>query len=168
MCRHPHWPCRTVEGKGGWLQRTARPQGQQRRPTHAARCAEGAEQEVGRRPAASMSGLWRVQRHAGLPLPCGLRWPPSRRGMPAALRGGTNMLSTASCTPPHKGKPFAMTSMHPSSGRTRAAFRSRTRTCVATVAPASRHTLATARHTREGNGLGFGPAARQPCHLESF
>ena len=89
--------------------------------------------------------------------------PLSRRGMPAAVRGDTRVVSTASCTPPHKGRPLAMTSMRLSSWRKRTTLRSRTRACIATVAPASRHTLAAARSSgppRERSTPDRGQAAR--------
>ena len=85
--------------------------------------------------------------------------PLSRRGMPAAVRGDTSVVSTASCIPPRKGKPFAMSSMRLPSATT---LRSRTKTCIATVAPASRHTLAAARSSgppRERNTPERGQAA---------
>ena len=43
--------------------------------------------------------------------------PLSRRGIPAAVRGKTRVVSTASCKPPHKGRPLAMTSMRLLSGK---------------------------------------------------
>ena len=46
---------------------------------------------------------------------------------------------------PHAGRPLAMTSMRPSSGRATWTLRSRSSTEVATVAPASRQTRAAAR-----------------------
>ena len=41
--------------------------------------------------------------------------PPALRGRPAAVRGETSVVSTASWAPPHSGRPLAMTSMRRSS-----------------------------------------------------
>ena len=97
-----------------------------------------------RRPEAS-SGYARALARSATRKAAPAARPLSRRGMPAAVRGDTRVVSTASCTPPHKGRPLAMTSMRLSSWRTGTTLRSRTRACIATVAPASRHTLAAAR-----------------------
>ena len=76
----------------------------------------------------------------------------SRRGSPAAVRGDTRVVSTATWTPPQSGKPFAMTSMRRSSCRQGVTLRSRTKTLVATVAPASRQTRAAARSRGDTSG----------------
>ena len=60
-----------------------------------------------------------------------------RCGWPDESRGETRVVSTASWTPPHAGRPLAMTSMRLSSWRATWTLRSRSRTLVATVAPAS-------------------------------
>ena len=71
--------------------------------------------------------------------------PATLRGSTAAVRGDTSVVSTASCAPPHSGRPLAMTSMRLSSCRMGSTLRSRTSTLRATAAPASRHILAAAR-----------------------
>ena len=53
---------------------------------------------------------WRASRKAA---PAVWRW--CLRGWPAAVKGETNVVSTASCEPFHKGRPLAMTSMRLSS-----------------------------------------------------
>ena len=142
---------------------------------HAARCAGGAARALLRASSLTNSAAWGLQRpptsrpsttsrqrrpHASSGYVRALARsarrraapavrPLSRRGMPAAVRG--------------MGRPFAMTSMRLSSWRTGTTLRSRTKTCVATVAPASRHTLAAARSSglpRERNTRERGQAAR--------
>ena len=71
--------------------------------------------------------------------------PPALRGRPAAVRGETSVVSTASWAPPHSGRPLAMTSMRRSSWRAGSTFKSLTSTLRATAAPASLHTRAAAR-----------------------
>ena len=85
------------------------------------------------------------------------------RGRPRLSRGDTRVVSTASWTPPHNGKPLAMTSRRRSSWRSTTTLKSRRRTLVATVAPASRQTLAAARSSgmpRERKSPTRGQAAR--------
>ena len=54
--------------------------------------------------------------------------PPALRGRPAAVRGETSVVSTASWAPPHNGRPLAMTSMRRSSWRAGSTFTSPTST----------------------------------------
>ena len=70
----------------------------------------------------------------------------------------TRVVSTASWTPPHSGKPLAMTSRRRSSWWAATTVRSRSRMLVATVAPASRQTLAAA--CSKGTPLGRKSPAR--------
>ena len=71
------------------------------------------------------------------------RW--CRRGRPEASSADTRVVSTASWTPSHNGIPFAITSRRRSSWRCAMTLRSRSKTLAATVAPASRQSLAVAR-----------------------
>ena len=72
-------------------------------------------------------------------------WRWCRRAAPLASRGGTRVVSTASCSPPQSGSPFAMTSMRRSSRRSGWMLRSRTRTLW--PQPCGRHGQ---QHAREG------------------
>ena len=60
-------------------------------------------------------------------------------------RGQGRHQRTASCMPPHRGKPLAMTSIRRSSPGTLPTLRSLTNVCIATTAPASRQMRAAAR-----------------------
>ena len=67
-------------------------------------------------------------------------------GLAFQVRGETRVASTAIWHPPHKGKPFAMTSIRRSSRVwTLGMFKSATRVWVVTLAPASRQMRAAAR-----------------------
>ena len=77
------------------------------------------------------------------------RW--CRRGRPEASSAETRVVSTASWTPPHNGSPFAITFRRRSSWRCAMTLRSRSKTLAATVAPASRQTLAAARKGTPGS-----------------
>ena len=86
---------------------------------------------------------------------------PCGRGTPELVKGETMVVSTASWVPLCRGSPCAMTSIRRLSCLlVRGTLRSDTKTCVATRAPASRHTRAVARSN--------GPARlrKAPCsHL---
>ena len=77
----------------------------------------------------------------------GPQGPRSTRGrrLPSRLSGLTSATSTATCTPPKAGSPFATTSSRRPSVNGSPKFRSRRKTLVATRAPASRQTRAAAR-----------------------
>ena len=69
-----------------------------------------------------------------VPLYC----PPRMRGCPARVRVETKVVSTASCAPPHSGRPLAMTSIRLSSWvSTWSMLRSMILVLVVTLAPAS-------------------------------
>ena len=71
--------------------------------------------------------------------------PPALRGRPAAVRGETSVVSTASWAPAHSGRPLAMASMRRLSWRAGSTFKSLTSTLRATAAPASLRARAVAR-----------------------
>lgn len=72
-------------------------------------------------------------------------WPARLRGWLDEVKGDTKVVSTASCAPPHKGSPLAITSILLSSCRLMwSRLRSLRRVLVVTLAPASRQTLAAA------------------------
>ena len=71
--------------------------------------------------------------------------PARLRGCPSRVRGETRVMSIASCVPPHKVRPLAVTSMRRPSGRVECSMRkSVSRVLVVIRAPASRHILAVA------------------------
>ena len=77
-----------------------------------------------------------------VPLYC----PRRMRGCPARVRGETKVVSTASCAPPHSGRPLAMTSIRLSSWvSTWSMLRSMLLALVVTLAPASLQIRAAAR-----------------------
>ena len=78
--------------------------------------------------------------------PVPLYSPPRIRGCPARVRGETKVVSTASCAPPHSGRPLAMTSILLSSWvSTWSMLRSMILVLVVTRVPASLQILAAAR-----------------------
>ena len=89
-----------------------------------------------------MRSLFFLASVRAVPLYC----PPRMRGCPARVRGETKVVSTASCAPPHSGRPLAMTSILLSSWvSTWSMLRSTIRVLVVTLAPASLQILAAAR-----------------------
>ena len=94
-----------------------------------------------------------------------------RRRAPADVSGATRVVSTATCAPFQRGRPLAMTSIRRSSSRPGSTFKSRSRTCCWTVAPASRQRRAAAlsrgppreRSTPErGHAATWSPRASKP------
>ena len=81
-----------------------------------------------------MRSLFLLASLRAVPLYC----PPRMRRCPARVRGETKVVSTASCAPPHSGRPLAMTSILLSSWvSTWSLLRSTIRVLVVTLPPAS-------------------------------
>ena len=89
-----------------------------------------------------MRSLFLLASLRAVPLYC----PPRMHGCPVRVRGETKVVSTASCAPPHSGRPLAMTSILLSSWvSTWSMLKSTIRVLVVTLAPASLQILAAAR-----------------------